>query len=61
MYLDISNLKILLFKNSQKKCQNLAKTFFDTLPKDTAIRGVLCKFLEISQNSQENTCARVSF
>ena len=28
-----------------------------------AIRGVLCKkmFLEISQNSQENTCARVSF
>ena len=26
-------------------------------------RGVLCKkvFLEISQNSQENTCARVSF
>ena len=30
---------------------------------ETATRGVLCKkvFLEISQNSQENTCARVSF
>ena len=30
---------------------------------EAAIRGVLCKkvFLEISQNSQENTCARVSF
>ena len=31
--------------------------------KETAIRGVSWKkvFLEISQNSQENTCARVSF
>ena len=30
---------------------------------EVATRGVLCKkvFLEISQNSQENTCARVSF
>ena len=30
---------------------------------ETATRGVLCKkvFLEISQNSQENTCPRVSF
>ena len=30
---------------------------------EAATRGVLCKmvFLEISQNSQENTCARVSF
>ena len=30
---------------------------------ETATRGVLCKkvFLEISQNSQENTCARASF
>ena len=30
---------------------------------ELATRGVLCKkvFLEISQNSQENTCARVSF
>ena len=30
---------------------------------EAAIRGVLWKkvFLEISQNSQENTCARVSF
>ena len=29
---------------------------------ETATRGVLCKmvFLETSQNSQENTCARVS-
>ena len=30
---------------------------------EAATRGVLCKrvFLKISQNSQENTCARVSF
>ena len=30
---------------------------------EAATGGVLCKklFLEISQNSQENTCARVSF
>ena len=30
---------------------------------EAAIRGVLCKklFLEISQNSQENACARVTF
>ena len=30
---------------------------------EAATRGVLCKkvFLEISQNSQENTCGRVSF
>ena len=30
---------------------------------EAATRGVLCKkvFLEISQNSQENTCTRVSF
>ena len=30
---------------------------------EAATKGVLCKklFLEISQNSQENTCARVSF
>ena len=30
---------------------------------EVATRGVLCKkaFLEISQNSQGNTCARVSF
>ena len=30
---------------------------------EAATRGVLCKkvFLEILQNSQENTCARVSF
>ena len=30
---------------------------------EVATRGALCKkvFLEISQNSEENTCARVSF
>ena len=30
---------------------------------EAATRGVLCQkvFLEISQNSQENTCARVTF
>ena len=33
------------------------------LPTEAATRGVLCKkvFLEISQNSQENTCAKVTF
>ena len=33
------------------------------LSAEAATRGVLCKkvFLEISQNSQENTCDRVSF
>ena len=33
------------------------------MPEAAATRGVLCKIvlLEISQNSQENTCARVSF
>ena len=33
------------------------------LDSEAATRGVPCKkmFLEISQNSQENTCARVSF
>ena len=32
------------------------------LVSEAATRGVLCKkvFYEISQNSQENTCARVS-
>ena len=44
-------LPILLFcRNSVKSCE-------------AATRGVLCKkvFLEILQNSQENTCAGVSF
>ena len=38
----------------------LAKHFIES---EVATRGVLSKkmFLEISQNSQENTCARVSF
>ena len=38
----------------------LSKLFIAT---EAATTGVLCKkvFLEISQNSQENTCARVSF
>ena len=33
------------------------------LQPEAATRGVLCKkvFLEISQNSQENSCARISF
>ena len=42
------------------------KAFFNSrslVEGEAATRGVLCKkvFLEISQNSQENTCARVSF
>ena len=39
------------------------KFFTQCIKLEAAIRGVLCKkvFLEISQNSQESTCARVSF
>ena len=39
----------------------LVQYFFYSI--EAAIRGVLCKkvFLKISQNSQENTCAKVSF
>ena len=39
------------------------KLFLKTKYVEAATRGVLCErvFLEISQNSQENTCARVSF
>ena len=35
----------------------------DQLMREAATRGVLCKkvFLEISQNSRKNTCARDSF
>ena len=35
----------------------------NTMKTEKATGGVLCKkvFLEISQNSQENSCARVSF
>ena len=38
-------------------------TIVKILFSEAATRGVLCKkvFLEISQNSQENTCARVLF
>ena len=44
---------------------HLPQTFYFLvfLGSEAATRGVLCKkvFLEISQNSQEKTCARVSF
>ena len=46
------------------KVLTISKTVLHNLPSTkAATRGVLYKkvFLEISQNSQENTCARVSF
>ena len=44
------------------KTYDIQGNLFNTLAEAVA-RGVLLKkvFLEISQNSQENTCARVSF
>ena len=49
-------------KNDVKTCVT-AYIHATTYILQAATRGVLCKklFLEISQNSQENTCARVSF
>ena len=40
-----------------------AKGYKEKDARKAATRGVLCKkvFLEILQNSQENTCARTSF
>ena len=44
---------------------NFPKKIFSAIftAPEAATRGVLCKkvFLEISRNSQENTCVRVSF
>ena len=48
-------------KTTQKCCDKVKTKQKKTL--EAATRGILCKklFLEISQNSQENTCARVCF
>ena len=45
-----------------ESAENLSYTSI-LFTEEAATRGVLCKkvFLEISQNSQENTCVRVSF
>ena len=57
-------LKYMFFMKNFTKTQGL---FFHTLiiltSTEAATGGVLYEkvFLEISQNSQENTCARVSF
>ena len=49
-------------KTTQKCCDKV-KTKQQKKTLEAATRGILCKklFLEISQNSQENTCARVCF
>ena len=51
--------KQLIDKGVCDKVKNHQEDFIDST--EAATRGVLCKKLEISQNSQKNTCARVSF
>ena len=58
----------LILEKKTKTTSTLVTTFFKPLSSDrqateAASRGVLWEkvFLEISQNSQENTCVRVSF
>ena len=52
---------VFVEKNHQPNSSSFNKTNLDL--KEAATRGVLCKkvFLEVSQNSQANNCARVSF
>ena len=52
-----------IFKNTYFHETPLAVSSFIIKPSEAATRGVLFKkvFLEISQNSQENACARASF
>ena len=63
----VSFLFTFLYRKSKTKqesllAQDMCCQLRFVLP-EAAIRGVLCKkvFLEIWQNSQENTCVRVSF
>ena len=51
-----------LTRETPEECVKCSKLKVKTLELEAATRGGLCKkvFLEISQNSQENTYARVS-
>ena len=57
-YKTYDNIKV---RKSPLFFANLNSSF--SIHTEAATRGVLCKkvFLEISKNSQENICARVSF
>ena len=54
--------KIVTFRSSHQRCSTTSLLKKRLAQVEAAARGVLCKkvFLEIWQNSQENTCARVS-
>ena len=54
--------KITVLESLANFYLSILKNIYELLP-EAATRGVLYKkvFLQISQNSQENTCARVSF
>ena len=55
--------KVMGFSLSQKGVYPVMKDSTEIVVTEAATGGVLYEkvFLEISQNSQENTCARVSF
>ena len=71
----IFDCEVVRIKHFQKRKRNLCKNILGSLfcgnffalvfllITEAAIRGALCKkvFLEISQHSQENACARASF
>ena len=71
----IFDWEVVRIKHFQKRKRNLCKNILGSLfcgnffalvfllITEAAIRGALCKkvFLEISQHSQENACARASF
>ena len=54
----ISGLLLITFKPCSDERQNSFKLFTEEVVQRCSVKKV---FLEISQNSQENTCARVSF
>ena len=60
---NLSNLIIKLKSFKLTKCQSHDKSFLPGFFSEAATRGVLKinVLLKISQNSEENTCARVSF
>ena len=62
-FADNSRLRMNVKSCKNKKEINWSVTETMHLYTEAATRGVLCKkvFSEISQNSQENSCARVSF
>ena len=61
----IKIVKIAFIHNFEKKCSNLSSVFFKFCNIKYRSSHQRCSikkvFLEISENSQENTCARVSF